>query len=208
MIELRGSLGAILLAAGLLAPILYVGTDLVAATLRPGYSLTSQSISVLTAPGAPTRAVVVLLDLAVSALVCVLGVTVWVSAAGTVPLRAIGCILIASAILQAIAVTFFPYHPGEAAGAPPNTLNVALMAPSIVGWFVAIGIGIAARQDWFRAFSIGLLLAFLGIAVLATTGIALLASSGHPESMVGAQERTTAYGFYLWMALLSIELAG
>ena len=203
MIELKGALRTILLLSGVLGPILYLSTDLVAVSLRQGYSPASQSISELSAPGTPTRTFVVLLDLLVCALVCAFGVAVWIASAGSIPLRLMAGIFVGGALLQALALVFFPYHPGEAANSPSNSLNVAIMAPSIAGWFAAIGLGIVAFQNWFRGFSIGLLSAFFVAAVLATVGIGLLLPSGHPGPAVGLQERTTAYGFYLWMALLA-----
>ena len=48
-----------LLVCGILAAVLYAGTDILAAMRYEGYSYTAQAVSELFAIGAPTRAVVV-----------------------------------------------------------------------------------------------------------------------------------------------------
>ena len=48
-----------LLICGILSPLVYVGTDILAGTLYAGYSFTSQAISELFAIGAPTSSLMV-----------------------------------------------------------------------------------------------------------------------------------------------------
>jgi hypothetical protein len=58
----------LLLICGVLASMLAVGTDVLASMLWEGYSFTSQSISALSAIGAPTRFLVFALNLVYAAL--------------------------------------------------------------------------------------------------------------------------------------------
>jgi hypothetical protein len=198
--ESKGRLPTILILTGVIALILYVATDIAASILQPGYNIASQSTGALSMPGASTRTMVVVLFLAVYSLVCVFGVTLWLTAGGSWSLRLIAGLLIGSAVLQGVAVAFFPYHPGQTL----SSLNVIIQIPSILGWFVVIALGIVAFQNWFRYLSIGLLLAFLVQDLLLTAGASLLVPGGHSGSLIGLQERSQAYEVYLWIALLAV----
>lgn len=182
--------------------------DLIAGALRPGYNFAFQSISVLSAPGAPTRPFVLGFDLVVDALVIAFAVGLWLSAGQKHAIRALAGLLVSAAVLQSVAVVLFPYHPDEPSSSFANTMNVALMAPSIVGWFLAIVLGAVAFRNWFRWFSISLLVALLVEDFLATAGASLFVAGGHPGSLVGFQERANVYGFYTWVALLALVQLG
>jgi hypothetical protein len=200
MTELRGGLPTILLLSGIIAALLYVATDIAAGTILPGYNFASQSTGYLSTPGASTRTMVVVLFLVVYSLVCVFGATLWLTAGGSWSLHLIAGLLIGSAVLQAVAVAFFPYQPGETV----TSLNTLIQIPSIVSWFIVIALGIVAFQNWFRYFSIGVLLAWLVEDLLATAGASLLVPGAHSGSFIGFQERFMAYSVYLWIALLAI----
>jgi hypothetical protein len=202
-VSTRARLRRLLLVSGIFASILTYATDLIAGTMRPGYNFARQSASVLSAPDAPTRALVLPLDLVADGLVVACGVGVWLSAGRRRSLRTIGGLLVASAVLQAVAVAFFPFRPAQPASTVANKLNVALMAPSIVGWFLIVVLGAVPFRNWFRFFSVGLLAAWFVEDVLATAGASLFVAGGQPGSMVGLQERSMAYGFYAWLALFA-----
>jgi hypothetical protein len=204
MIELRGPVRTAVLLAGVVAPLLCVGTDLLAGSLRPGYSFAAHSVSVLSAPGAPTRPMFVALSLVGYSLIVVLGAALWTEFPAAWAPRAMAGLIVGGAVLQALAVTFFPFHPSAPASDPANVLNVAFMAPSIVAWFLALGFAVLAFANWFRFFTVGLLGSILALSLLATAGVALLIPGGHPGSLVGMQERTLAYGYYLWLGVLAL----
>ena len=193
-----------LLRCGIFASALFCATDVLAGTMRPGYNFATQSMSVLSAPGAPTRLLVLPLDLAANLLVVAFGIGVWRSAGQKRSLRAIGGLLVATAVLQSVAVAFFPFRPAQPTSTIANKMNVALMAPSIAGWFLAVALAAVPFRNWFRFCSIGLLGAWLVEDVLATAGASLFISAGHPGSMVGIQERSMAYGVYAWLILLAL----
>jgi hypothetical protein len=204
MIELRGPVRTAVLLAGVVAPLVCVGTDLLAGSLRPGYSFAAQSVSVLGAPGAPSRTMFVALSLVGYSLIVVFGAALWLEFPTAWAARAMAGLVIGGAVLQALAVAFFPFHPSEPPSSPANVVNVAVMAPSIVAWFVALGLGVLTFSNWFRFFTVGLLGSFLALSLLATAGVALLVPGGHPGSLVGMQERTLAYGYYLWLGVLTL----
>jgi len=71
----------VLLVCGIISPVLYIGTDILAATmLYKGYSYTAQQVSELSAIGAPTRPLWIAMTSVWTALVIAFALGVWLSA--------------------------------------------------------------------------------------------------------------------------------
>src|SRR5690242_775911 len=83
----RDRIQMFLLACGIIAPLIYAGSDLVAGSRWQGYSFTDQTISELNAIGSPTRAITVVMGLAGYVLLIAFGTGVWRSARGDRRLR-------------------------------------------------------------------------------------------------------------------------
>ncbi len=86
-----------LLICGILSPLLWVGTDILAGTLYAGYSFTSQAISELFAIGAPTSGLVVPLFTVSSVLLAAFALGVWVSAGRNRALRVAALMVVGNA---------------------------------------------------------------------------------------------------------------
>src|ERR1700693_1069848 len=147
----------LLLLCGIVAPLLFVGTNVLGGVLWSGYNFTSQSISDLTASGAPTRAAFVPPFIAVDLLLMVFGLGVWGVASQNGALRVVYGVVNAAA-------EFFPNRLGETP--KPLSPGVILTATGVISLLVAIGFGAAAYRNWFRFYSIGTLLAFAVLTVL------------------------------------------
>ena len=194
-----------LLACGILAAFVFGGTDVLAGLLRTGYRFDSQSASILSAFGTTTRLLQLPLLLIADVLLTAFAIGVWFSADRNWVLRVTAGLLAGNAVFSVVAVTFFPMHLGEAANSPANTMNVILMGMSVLFFFLAICFGAAASRNWFRYYSIGTILVFFVLDILATLGTKP-AFGGHPGPLVGVQERTMIYGELLWLALQAIVL--
>jgi hypothetical protein len=193
-----------LLICGILAPLVFIGTDLFAGSLWKGYSFTSQSVSELSAIGTPTRSLVVPLNLLYEVLLIAFGLGAWVSAGQNRALRVVAGLLVSMAVIDLIAV-FFPMHPGEAVSTFANTMNVILMGTGVIFFLLAISFGAAAFRNWFRLYSIGTLLVFLVLTILGIWFVPQI-NAGEPISRVGVQERVMVFGFLVWLVLLAINL--
>ena len=204
-IGLPNLLQRILLACGILAALLYAGTDILAGLLKTGYRFDTQSAGVLSAIGSSTRPLVLPLNITAGALMIAFAVGAWFSAGQNWAVRVMACLLAGNALLSMVAVAFFPWRLEEAANSPANTMNVVLMAPAVVLFVLALGFGAAGNQNWFRWFSIGILLLFLVGFILGMLA-AKLAPGRNPGSLVGVQERSMIYTEMLWMALQAILL--
>lgn len=193
----------VLLYFGLLAPLVYLVTDRVAGRLLKGYSFAAQSMSELTASGSPTRALVVILDIIAAGLLIAFAVGVWQVAGRAILPRIVAGLVIGNAVLSLFATFFFPNTYGvRPVFASPGVL---IMAVSVLCSMLAYVFGAAAYGGWFRVLSIALPAAFilLTAARYATAATPAAVAAG---SMVGSQERTMAYAFFIWVMALAVYL--
>jgi len=193
----------VLLSCGILAALLYLGTDRLAGKLLKGYSFTTQSISELSAAGSPTRSLVVWLTLAASVFMIVFGIGVWQAAGQEILRRVVGGLVIGNVVAGLVATVFFPTR----FGVRPifGSVGVITMFLSVVSFVLAMVFGAVAFRGWFRIFSIAIPVTYILLAVV-RFATASTSSAGDAASAVGAQERTMSYSFLLWVIVLSVYL--
>jgi hypothetical membrane protein len=116
----------LLLCCGLFAPLVYIGTDILAAHRYPGYSFTDQAVSELFAIGAPTSALVVRLFTLSSVLLLPFAAGLWRCSAGKRALRIAAWMIVANA-LDALALwNLFPMHMRGVAPSVTDTMHAIL----------------------------------------------------------------------------------
>ena len=188
-----------LLVCGLVAPLLSVATDLLAIARAPGYRPMKQSISELTAVGARTRPLVTTLDITRDALLAAFATGVTATAGDSRALAATGRLLAANAALDAFATAALPRDDASPTWGRRNTANTVVMAAGVGCFVAAMATGAVGIRGPFRAFSAGVPLSY----GLLTAFSLLLRSRDEPPSSTGAQERTMAYSYQLWVAVLA-----
>jgi hypothetical protein len=188
-----------LLGCGLAAPLLFLVTDLFAIARAPGYRPMRESISELTAVGAPTRPLVTALRVTGDALLAAFATGVMVTAGDNRALEATGRLVAANAALDAVATAALPRDYASPTWAPRNTANTLLMAAGVGCFMAAMGTGGVALRGRFRAFSPGIPLSYGLLTALSL----LFRSRDEPPSSTGAQERTMAYSYQVWIAVLA-----
>ncbi len=110
-----------LLGCGVAATLLYFGMDLLAASRYHGYSYTDQTISELSAVGAPTRSLWIPLGFVYSVLTIACGFGVWASASQKRALRFVGVFVAAIGVLGLVGWPFAPMHQREVLAAGGGT---------------------------------------------------------------------------------------
>jgi hypothetical protein len=90
----------LLLACGILSPLLFVAMNVFVPRLFDGYSLASQTVSELSAIGAPTRPLWVWLGTVYCLLFAAFGWGVWKSAGPNRPLRVAGSLMVANGVVS------------------------------------------------------------------------------------------------------------
>src|SRR3712207_2894538 len=161
----------ILLGCGIVSSVLYVVTDVLGTLRYPGYSYADQWFSELTAQGAPTRPLMVALNvIPYTVLVTAFGVGVWTPAGPKRAGRITGAMLLGYAAFGMAGGLIFPMRPREALAAGEGTLRntmhipaTAVMSLSIV---LAMGFGATLLGKRFRYYSYGTIVTVLVFGAL------------------------------------------
>lgn len=193
---------AALLVAGIAAPVLYVVMNIVGALRFHGYSTVSQTVSELSAIGAPSRPLWVGLAIVYGMLIIAFGVGTWLSAGDRRAVRVIGAVLIADAL---IGFVWPPMHLRGAGTSLTDTMHIIFTAVAVPLMSVAIGVGATVLGRRFRTFS------FASLAILLIFGVATgfygpRIPKNQPTPWVGVLERISIGAFLLWLAIFAIGL--
>ena len=194
-----------LLVCGILSSLLYGA--MIGAIGFEGYSRLSHTPSDLTAIGAPTRSLWMLLGGVYTMLVTAFG---WgCKAAGRDRgLRLVGALLVAYGSLGLL-WPFAPMHQREVlaagGGTLSDTMHVVLGGVTVFLMFLAIGVGATAFGKRFRVYSIAtivVLLVFGGLTFLEAPRL----QANLPTPWIGLWERINISVFLLWIAVLATAL--
>jgi hypothetical protein len=194
----------ILLVCGILAALLYVGSDILAAMRWEGYSYTAQTVSELRAVGAPTRAFLAPILLLYTLLEIAFGLGVWRAANQKRGLRIAGGLLIGLGALE-LSAPFFPMNIGEPVSSLTNTLHIIGTVVTVLFILLIIGFGSTAAGNWFRIYSYATILVLIVAGAWAGLDGPRLAAN-LPTPWLGVRERINIYGYMLWMAALAAVL--
>src|SRR5579864_5412413 len=150
-----------LLVCGIFSSLLYVAITILGAIRWEGYSSTAQTISELSAIGAPSRPIVVPLFLAYSALVIAFGLGIWGSSGRKPALRVVAGLMVGYGILDLMG-PFSPMHQRGAEATLTDTMHVILTIVTVLFILLIIGFGANVFGKRFRLYSI----ATLGVLVV------------------------------------------
>ena len=206
----RTRLQSVLLACGLASSVLWpLAAETLAALLYDGYDSRSQTISELSAIGAPTRALMTVEGALYSALLVAFGIGVWRAAVGNRPLRVTGALLFA---YGAMGPMWYPFPISARADIEPNApmgltdvMHIVLGAADTVLMLSMLGFGAVALGRRFRVYSLLTLAAVVGFGAL-TFGSVPQMAAGEPTPWLGVVERIYLGAFLLWVAVLSVTL--
>jgi len=193
-----------LLVCGILASLLYVGTDILAAVRWVDYSYIDQSVSELRAIGAPTRPFLVPVLIIYSLLEIAFGFGVRGAAGQKRALRIAGVLLIGLGVLDLTAI-FSPMHLRGAELTLTDRMHVILTVVTVLLILLIIGFGAVADGKRFRICSIATILILIVCGAWAFMDAPRIAAN-IPTPWVGVRERINIYGYMLWMAVLAILL--
>ena len=196
----------VLLICGILSSLFYAGMDVIGGTRWQSYSWISEEFSRLSAIGAPSRPVILVLSPVYTVLVVAFGLGVWWAAGRRRALRVVGGALVVYAVNSLLWPQFFPEDLTAPVSAFTNTMHIILTGVTVFSWMLILGFGATAFGKRFRLYSIVTLLIVLvfGGALTGPQGAALAA--GQPTPWIGLTERINIYSFYLWVVVLAITL--
>jgi hypothetical protein len=195
-----------LLTCGILSALLYAAMLVFVALQWEGYSSASQTVSELSAIGAPTRALWVMLGIVWTVLVVAFGFGIRVSALGNRALGVAGGLLIASAVFG---LAWPPMHQREvlAAGGGTLTDTLHIVWTAVTGLFTLAAMGFAASAfgKRFRLYTIASMVILVAFGVLSGMDAPRM-QANLSTPWVGVWERINIGAQMLWMAVLAVVL--
>ena len=198
----------LLLGCGIVSSLLYVAANVLGARRWREYSLTSQTVSELSAIAAPSRPLVVPLLAAHGALVIPFGVGVIESAGRTRALRVTGVMLVGLGASD-LAAPFVPMHRRDALargeGSRTDTMHIAVTGVNSLLILLAIGWASTAFGQRFRRYSVATLVTLVATGGLTATQ-APKVEADLPTPWAGVTERISIGGYLLWQVVLAMLL--
>lgn len=191
-----------LLVCGILSSLVYLSLDLAALLQYPGYDFTAQTISELSAIGAPSRSVIDALGAAYDVLIIAFGAGIWLSAGDKRALRVVGALLIAAAVFGSF---WPPMHMRGAAVTLTDTLHIVWTAGWLLLTMVAMafaGVTLGKRFLSYTIVTIVIVLLFGALTGLQGPRI----PANLPTPWAGITERINIGAFLLWIVVLAVEL--
>ncbi len=203
--ETGSTLQEVLLICGILSPLIFNGSDLLAGMLYPGYSFINQYTSELFAIGAPTSSLVVPLFTVASVLLVAFALGVWISARQNRALRVTALMVVGNAVNGLLLWLFFPMHMRGVGVTFTDTMHNMLAVTGVVFVLLALVFGAVAYRNWLRPYSVATILIIIVPSIVAFAyGFQIGASLTTP--LAGMAERIAGYGYGLWMVVLAIVL--
>ncbi len=194
-----------LLFCGILSSLFYAAMDVIGGTRWQSYSWMSQEFSRLSAIGAPSRPLHLVLNPIYTLLVIAFGVGVWLSAGQRLAPRVIGAALIAYSLVSFIWPQFFPEDLSRPVGALTNTMHIVITIVTVLSWILILSFGASLFGKGFRIYSLLTLAAVVVFGGLAGSQGPRLAA-GLPTPWLGLVERLNIYSFMVWAIVLAIML--
>jgi hypothetical protein len=186
----------------------YIGMDIVASRAYDGYSYRDQTISELSAIGAPTRNFWMAMSPLHQILAFAFAFGVVQLAGNRRRLRLVGWLLLGFAVTNVL-WWFAPMHQREVlaagGGTWQDTMHLVLGGISSVLFFATIGVGAFAFGRGFRLYSfvtVAALLVFGTLMSMQTGGV----SENESTAWLGIWERIAVEGSLLWQAVFAAVL--
>lgn len=193
---------SVLLLSGILSSLVYIAANVVAAVRFEGYSAASQTISELSAIGAPSRSVWIALMIPYGVFLLAFGIGVWRSAGRRRGLRVAAGMLIT---IAALGPFWPPMHLRGTVTSLTDTMHVVFASVVSLLILLAVGFGATAFGKRFCLYSIATLVALVGFGTLTFLDAPQVAAN-LPTPWIGVWERINLSGYLLWVAVLAIAL--
>src|ERR1051326_5301535 len=193
-----------LLTCGIAASLLYAGMNVFIPMQWNEYSSVAQAISELSAIGAPTRPLWVVLGILYALLIAGFGVGIWGSAHGSRRLRVAGGGLLAN---RGLCLFLPPLHPRGTVFTLTDALHIGWTVVTVALMMIAMGFAAGAFGRRFRVFSIAAIVLSIGFGALTALNAPRVAA-GLGTPWMGLWERLSVAGSLSWVVVLAVAMLG
>ncbi len=191
-----------LLVCGILASVVHAASNIIVPFYFDGYSSISQTVSELSAIGAPTRILWNVMMAPYTLLSIAFAVGVWMSSGKSRALRI-------SAVCGLVSVVFGafwpPMHLRGAEFTLTDTLHIAWTAVVVPLMMLQIAFGSAAFGRGFRIYSVLTIAAMIAFGVLTSLEAPNIATNG-PTPLIGVWERIGIVAQMVWVPVFAVGL--
>lgn len=195
-----------LLVGGILSALLYAAMLVFVPMRWPVYSSAAQTVSELSAIGAPTRSLWVSLGMVWALLYAAFGWGVWRSAGPSRSLRVAGGVIIVAVLFG---LFWPPMHQREvlAAGGATltDTMHIAWTAVNGVLTLLAMGLAAAALGTRSRVYSIATMVILVAAGAVTSLDAPRM-QANLPTPWIGVWERVNIGVWLLWVVVLAVTL--
>ena len=196
------SVRTIALTCGLVSSLWYVVINIYVPLQYEGYSMLSFTVSELSAIGAPTRQLWVMLVVLYPLLFAVFGWGVLKSTNGNTKLRVVGSLIIIYSIFN---IYWPPMHMRGNTPTLTDTLHIVWAMVTVLFMIVMMVFGATAFGWRFRIYTILSITLHFAFGILTSIEAPNIPTNG-PTPFIGLWERINIAIFMLWIAVLSIIL--
>jgi hypothetical protein len=197
----------LLLSCGVISSLLYVAMNVIGAMRWGSYSSFSQTISELSAIGAPTRPLWSALGILYTLLVLAFGCGV-AMAARRRTMRIAGALIVVYGALGVL-WAFAPMHQREVlaagGGTFSDTVHIALAYVTVLLMLLAVAFAGVSLGRRFRVYTIATMVMLLAFGVMVGFYVSDIGVN-RPTPWVGVWERADVGVFLLWVAVLALAL--
>ena len=195
---------SMLLACGALSSLLYVLLDVFATWSWDAYRYADQTVSELSAIGAPTRLLWLAGISVYDVLLALFGWGVWLAADGRRALR-VAALFVMGMVANGVVWSFFPMHLRGGEATVTDTMHIVLTGVNAVLTYAAMGFAAAGLKGRFRVYSL-VTIAVLLVGGGLTSFDAPRIAEGLDTPWIGIAERINVYAYLLWILVFAMVL--
>ncbi len=192
----------ILITCGILSSLWYVAMNIYVPMQYDGYDMAVYTVSELSAIGAPTRLLWVLLGVAYPLLFGAFGWGVLKSAENSRSLRIVGGLIIAYCVFN---LYWPPMHMRGDEPTLTDTLHIAWAIVTNIFMWLFMGFGAAALDKPFRLYTIASFLLHIVFGILSFMEAPNIPTNG-PTPTIGIWERVNILVFMMWVIVFALVL--
>lgn len=205
-LQVQNTARKILLICGILSSLLYVIADLLAVMQWKGYSYINQAVSELSAIGAPTRPLIMVLFSLYNVLVIAFAIGVLITVGKKRFLRIAAIMLVIYAVVGEVTLLFSPMNLRGSAMAANDVGHITLTAVEVLSIVLFIAFGSGADGKWFRVYSIATIVILMAGGIITGMLSTQMTAEASSTPCAGVSERVNIYGTMLWILMLAITL--
>lgn len=198
----RLSFKELLLMCGVLSSLWYVAMNIFVPMQFEGYSYSAQTVSEISAIGAPTRSLWVLTAILYLLLFAAFGWGVLLVADSSRALRVVGWLILADCVIN---IYWPPMHLRGSEPSLTDTLHIVWTAIAVLLMMGMMGFAVTAFGRKFRIYTIATIVLHVFFGILTSLDAPNIAKN-MPTPWIGIWERINIGAFMLWIAIFSVVL--